>query len=134
MAVTPHNADIVVKDLPRALAFYRLLGLDIPAEADAHDVGAQGPFNYEPAHGMALGFFTEAVMAGSPMGWAEPVGSRISLAFKCDTAAEVDAICAAAATAGHPVVMEPVDSPWGQRYACLRDPDGTRVDLFADKV
>ncbi len=128
MAIIPHTADIVVKDLDRALAFYRLLGLDIPPVAADHD----GPFNYEPTHGMALGFMTEAMMAGSPMGWVEPVGARISLAFRCDSAAEVDATHARVEAAGHPGMMAPVDSPWGQRYACLRDPDGTRVDLFAD--
>ncbi len=129
MAIIPYTADIVVKDLARALGFYRLLGLDIPAEADHQD---DGPVNYEPGNGMALGFFSEAMMAGSPMGWVEPVGGRISIGFKCDSAAEVDAIYARVEAAGHAGVMAPTDSPWRQRYACLRDPDGTRVDLFAD--
>jgi len=123
----PYTADIVVKDMAVSLAFYRLLGVEIPADAD-HD----GPVNFEPDGGMALGFFTEATMAHSPMGWVAPVGQRISIAFKCDSAAEVDAVYAAVEAAGHEGVMAPVDSPYGQRYACLRDPDGNRVDLFAD--
>ena len=131
MPIRPHNADIVVADLPRALAFYRLIGLDIPAAADAH-TDADGPYNYEPGGGMALGFMTESMMGGSPMGWVPPVGGRISLAFKCDSATEVDAAYAAVEAAGHAWVMAPTDTPWGQRYACVRDPDGTRVDLFAD--
>lgn len=123
----PYTADIVVKDLAVSLAFYRLLGVEIAADAD-HD----GPVNFEPGNGMALGFFTEAMMAHSPMGWVAPVGQRISIAFKCDSAAEVDAVYAAVEAAGHAGVMTPVDSPYGQRYACLRDPDGNRVDMFAD--
>ena len=33
--------------------------------------------------------------------------------------------------AGYKGLREPWDSPWGQRYAFLQDPDGNRVDLFA---
>ncbi len=126
MPVQPYTADIVVKDMAVSLAFYRLLGVDIPVQAD-HG----GPVNFEPGHGMALGFFTEAMMAHSPLGWVAPVGQRVSIAFKCDSAAEVDAVYAAVEAAGHKGAMAPADSPWGQRYACLRDPDGNRVDLFA---
>lgn len=128
MAISPYTADIVVKDMAASLAFYRLLGLDIPAVADQEE----GPVNYEPGHGMALGFFTEAMMAHSPLGWVAPVGQRISIAFKAGSPAEVDAVYSAVEAAGHKGAMAPVDSPYGQRYACLRDPDGNRVDVFAD--
>jgi len=128
VAITPHTADIVVKNMAASLAFYRLLGLAIPAEADQEE----GPVNYEPGHGgMALGFLTEAMTAHSPMGWTPPVGQRVSVAFKCDSPVEVDAVYVAVLAAGHEAAMAPSDSPWGQRYACLRDPDGNRVDLFA---
>jgi len=33
--------------------------------------------------------------------------------------------------AGYDGHMEPWDAEWGQRYAALRDPDGTGVDLYA---
>jgi len=26
--------------------------------------------------------------------------------------------------------LEPLDAPWGQRYATILDPDGNAVDLF----
>lgn len=126
MAVQPHTADIVVKDMARALAFYRLLGLSIPADADG-----EGQVAVEDGPGMALGFLTEAAMAGSRLGWVEPVGGRISLAFKCGSAAEVDAVFARVVAAGHAGAGAPWDAPWGQRYASVRDPDGNRVDLFA---
>lgn len=112
--------------MARALAFYRLLGLDIPAGADG-----EAFVNVEDGPGLAVGFMLETMVAGSPLGWVEPVGGRMSLAFKCDGAAEVDERHARMVAAGHPGVMGPVDSPYGQRYACLRDPDGNRVDLFA---
>jgi len=128
MPARPHNADIVVKDLAVSLAFYRLLGVDLPVDTPAD----AGPVNWEPAGGMALGFMTEAMLGGSPFGWVQPVGQRISIAFKADSVAEVDAIYASVLAAGHKGMMAPVDSPWGQRYCCMVDPDGNRVDLFAD--
>jgi len=127
MAIYPHTADIVVKDMSRALAFYRLLGLDIPADVDIDgQVEANGG-----GRGMALGFLTEAMMAASPLGWTEPTGGRISLAFRCDDPPEVDRVFARVIASGHPVVTEPWDAFWGQRYASVRDPDGNRIDLFA---
>ena len=127
MAVIPHTADIVVKDMGAALAFYRLLGLDIPEPGEGG-----GPHNYEAPNGFTIGFMSEAMLGGSPMGWVEPVGQRISLAFRCDTVAEVEATYARIVGAGHPSVIAPVDTPWNQRYACVRDADGNRVDLFAE--
>ena len=35
MTVVPSAIGLVASDLPRTLAFYRAIGLDIPAEADA---------------------------------------------------------------------------------------------------
>ena len=126
MTVKPHTADIVVKDMGAALAFYRVLGLVVPdGQEDEMQVEAAQP------NGFALGFLTEAAMAGSPLGWTPPVGQRVSLAFSCDTPAEVDAVHASVTAAGHTAVTPPWDTPWGQRYASLRDPDGNRVDLFA---
>jgi uncharacterized glyoxalase superfamily protein PhnB len=34
------------------------------------------------------------------------------------------------AAAGHTVVTQPYDAPWGQRYATVADPDGYQADLF----
>ena len=33
--------------------------------------------------------------------------------------------------AGHHGELKPWDAFWGQRYACVQDPDGNGVDLFA---
>lgn len=56
-----------------------------------------------------------------------PVGQRVTLACRCDSPTEVDAVYARVTGAGHPGVR----APWGLRYASLRDPDGNRVDLYA---
>ena len=65
--------------------------------------------------------------------WVRPIGQRISFACRCDSPAEVDAVYARMIAAGHQGRQAPWDAFWGQRYAMLTDPDGNRVDLFADQ-
>lgn len=125
MAIVPHTVDTGVKDMGRVLAFYRLLGLVIPAEADL-----ENQVQVDGAPGFSLGFVTEEMVREAVPGWPDPVGQRQTVAFSCDTAAELDAAYARLAAAGHGL-REPWDSFWGQRYAFLRDADGNRVDLFA---
>ncbi len=118
---------LVVGDMPRSLAFYRRLGLEIPAEADGEShVEASLP------GGLRIAWDTvEAVRSFDPE-WTPPSGSgRIGLAFKCDSPADVDAMYAALLDAGYEGHKPPWDAFWGQRYALVRDPDGNGVDLFA---
>jgi catechol 2,3-dioxygenase-like lactoylglutathione lyase family enzyme len=119
--------EIVVADMARALAFYRLLGLDIPAGADDEphvDVGLAG--------GLRLAFDTEATIASFHPSWKPGVGSaRVGLAFALPDPAAVDAAYAQLVEAGHHGELEPFDAFWGMRYATVHDPDGTGVDLFA---
>jgi catechol 2,3-dioxygenase-like lactoylglutathione lyase family enzyme len=116
---------LVVADLPRSLAFYRELGLDVPSGAeDAPHVELQLP------GGLRLAWDTEATIRSFDPGWSPPAGGhRVGLAFRCADPADVDATYARMGAAGH---KAPWDAPWGQRYAILRDPDGNSVELFAD--
>jgi len=118
---------IVVADMARSLAFYRLLGLDLPAEADAENhVEAPGP------GGLRLAWDTVDVVTSFDPAWTAPVGGpRMSLAFECDSPADVDATYAALVAGGAQGHHEPWDAVWRQRYAILHDPDGNSVDLYA---
>jgi uncharacterized glyoxalase superfamily protein PhnB len=124
---TPSALGIVASDLPRTLAFYRALGLDIPADAD------DAPHvEVTLAGGFRLMFDPIATVLSFDPGWTAPSGSpRTSLAFECASPGEVDGLYAAVTAAGHEGHTAPFDAPWGQRYALLRDPDGNGVDLFA---
>ena len=128
MPAVPHSVDIVVRDMGKALAFYRALGLSIP---DAGDPEPQVEVVPPPGGGYALSFVLEALVREADPSWQDPVGQRVTLAFRCDDPAEVDALYAAMIAAGHTGRREPWDAFWGQRYAFLGDPDGNRVDLFA---
>ena len=127
MAVIPHTIDIVVAGMGKSLAFYRALGLAVPEGGETDD-----QVQIDTPGGATLGFITEAMMKGHNPYWIDPVGQRVTFACRCDSAEEVDAVFAQVTDAGHEGRQEPWDAPWGQRYAMLGDPDGNRVDLFAD--
>jgi uncharacterized glyoxalase superfamily protein PhnB len=55
----------------------------------------------------------------------------MSVSLEYDTPKEVDDICARAAQLGAKIEMQPTNSFWRTRYACLRDPFGHRWILNA---
>ncbi|MEU6945343.1 VOC family protein [Streptomyces sp. NPDC046316] len=118
---------LVVSDMAASLAFYRRLGLDIPADADsAPHVEAALP------GGMRIAWDTEEVIASFDPGWSRPEGGdRVGLAFLCDSPREVDATYESLVAAGYRGHLKPWDAVWGQRYAVVLDPDGCGVSLFA---
>lgn len=117
---------IVTGDMSASLDFYRLLGLDIAkgAENEPH-------VEFVTPGGLRLAWDTLALIQSIYPDWAEPVGQSMSLAFKCDSPAEVDALYARVVSAGYSGHKAPWDAFWGQRYAVVVDPDGNHVDLFA---
>jgi catechol 2,3-dioxygenase-like lactoylglutathione lyase family enzyme len=118
---------IVVSDMPDALAFYRLLGFDIPSEADA-----ESHVEVRTSGGIRILFDTEEMIRSFDSTWTSPDrGGRIGLAFLCEDPASVDVTVESITAAGHVVHREPWDAFWGQRYAVVVDPDGNHVDLFA---
>jgi catechol 2,3-dioxygenase-like lactoylglutathione lyase family enzyme len=115
---------LVVEDMGASLAFYRRLGFDIPLDSDTEPhVEATLP------GGLRFAWDTvDTVRSFSPE-WTKPTGSNaIGLAFLCD---DVDKTYQELVDAGYPGEKQPWDAFWGQRYACVEDPDGNVVDLFA---
>lgn len=122
----PDLVGMIVRDMARALAFYRLLGLDLPPEADA-----EGHVEYRTPGGFRLAWDTVDLIESFSGPWQPPTGHRMGLAFLCDSPADVDATFQRVVDAGHEPLTPPWDAFWGQRYAVVRDPDGNPVDLFA---
>jgi catechol 2,3-dioxygenase-like lactoylglutathione lyase family enzyme len=118
---------IVVDDMARALAFYRELGLDVPAdrEDEPHvEVSLPG--------GLRIAFDTAETIRSFHPEWSPGEGDgRIELAFACDSPADVDATYERLTAKGYAGRKEPWDAFWGQRYALIADPDGNGIDLFA---
>ena len=116
---------IAVSDMGRSIAFYRLLGLDVPDTPDEAHVDAFLP------NGVRFMLDSEEVIHSFLPEWQRTDGNQISLALECASPAEVDEIYARVTEAGFEGEKEPWDAFWGQRYALLGDPDGVRVNLYA---
>jgi catechol 2,3-dioxygenase-like lactoylglutathione lyase family enzyme len=127
MAPTFDLIGLVVADLAESLAFYRRLGLDIPAEADTEphvEVALPG--------GLRLAWDRADTIRSFDPDWTAPTGGhRVALAFACADPEEVDRVYAELVQAGYHGHKEPWDAFWGQRYAVIHDPDGNAVELFA---
>jgi catechol 2,3-dioxygenase-like lactoylglutathione lyase family enzyme len=127
MKLRPALVELVVADMAATLAFYRRLGLDIPADADNQ------PHVDADFGSLRIAFDTEETIRSFLPNWTAPKeGHRVALAFECDSPAEVDAAYAEMTEASYHGQLKPWDAFWGMRYAVLHDPDGTPVDLFAD--
>ena len=118
---------LAAADLAKTLAFYRRLGLDIPADADT-----AGHVDIALPGGLRLMVDSDAEIRKFRPDWTPVSGAgRISLAFALPDSAAVDALHAELIGAGYRSEMDPFDAFWGQRYATVLDPDGNGVDLFA---
>jgi uncharacterized glyoxalase superfamily protein PhnB len=115
---------VVASDMGRSIAFYRLLGLDMP------DTPGEGHVEATTANGTRLMLDSEEVMR-SFRDWSRETGNQVALAFECSSPAEVDEVYARVTGGGFHGEKEPWDAFWGQRYALLLDPDGVEVNLYA---
>jgi uncharacterized glyoxalase superfamily protein PhnB len=117
---------IVAEDMARSLAFYRRLGLDMPADADT-----QPHAEVTLPEGIRVAWDTVETIQSFDPDFRPPKASGITLAFLLESPAEVDATYDALVSAGYHGHKAPWDAFWGQRYAMIHDPDGHSVDLFA---
>ncbi|MBC8509733.1 MAG: VOC family protein [Anaerolineales bacterium] len=123
----PDLIGIVVNDMAAALRFYRMLGLDIPADADS-----EPHVEYTTRGGFRVAWDTLELIQSLNDDWPEPSGHRTVLAFKCENPTDVDVLYKKVMQEGYQSHKEPWDAFWGQRYAVVIDPDGNLVDLFAN--
>lgn len=116
---------IVVTDMARSIAFYRLLGIGIPETAGEGHVDAFLP------NGVRFMLDSEETVRSFRPEWERATGNQLGLAFECASPVDVDETYSRAVAAGFHGEKEPWDALWGQRYAQLADPDGVPVDLYA---
>jgi uncharacterized glyoxalase superfamily protein PhnB len=118
---------IVVTDMARSLAFYGKLGLRFP-----EGVENEGHVEAEPSGSVRYMLDTEDVIRSFDSEWQRPTGGHAAGgAFRCDSPEEVDRVYRELLEGGGTAHKEPWDAFWGQRYAQVKDPDGTVVDLYA---
>lgn len=120
---------VIVSDIDASIGFYRRLGLVFPADPDPE---GHGHVETNLPGGLRLLLDTEDSVKSFDPDWSPPSGGhRMALAFRCDSAEDVDTLHHQMVEAGAENHKAPWDAFWGQRYAQLKDPDGNAVDLFA---
>ena len=124
MPIVPDMVGIVATDVPRAIKFYRMLGLEFPDAAPGED------YVEVKTNGYRISINSQELDKKLTPNWVEPRGQRLGLAFLCGSPAEVDETYAKVVKAGHQGLKEPWDAFWGQRYAMVEDPDGAHVSIF----
>jgi predicted lactoylglutathione lyase len=112
-------------DLNRSIAFYRLLGLDVP-----------DPFPDRPValHRMESGVsivLAQGFAAGVDPDWVRPESYQQALEFYVGDDAAVDEVWSRLTDAGHHGRMAPA-SPTGIYAALIDDPDGNVVMISSD--
>jgi predicted lactoylglutathione lyase len=118
----------VVDDMAVSLNFYRLLGFDIPASADA-----SGYVTFDQEGVRRIAWSTKAFerLAEPDSACLSSAGGSVALSVRCGQPAAVDDLFRTIVEAGHASVVAPMDAPWGARHCRVLDPDGNPVDLFA---
>jgi catechol 2,3-dioxygenase-like lactoylglutathione lyase family enzyme len=122
--------NIVVRDMRKSLAFYRLLGLSIEeiplAEWAPHHASGM------TSNGMRVEFDSLAFAKQWNPGLDEAkLGSATIPLFHVAPREEVDRVHARVTAAGYRSQKAPEDAFWGARYAIVEDPDGNAVGIMS---
>lgn len=128
----PDQVNIITGDMERSLAFYRLLGLEFPAErvwqtaSGSHHAALH-------AEGLDLEFDSTTFAPHFNAGWQgrSDLAGRVIVTFRMASREEVDARYATLTGAGYHGTQPPFDAFWGARYAVVEDPDGLAVGLMS---
>ena len=118
----PRQINLVVRDVERSAAFYRLLGWRVEPTGPHAAIIFDG-FRVE----LDQHEFAEQWNSGAP---AVGGGSAVLSVYVADRAG-VDALVERVTAAGHRVVQKPYDAFWGSRFAIIADPDGYQIGLMS---
>ena len=126
MALELYMVGVIVEDMPRAVEFYRRLGVDVPdgAEREEHvEIAMSG-----------LTFFLSTTRANArwdPARTEASGGYRIVLEFYLQTPAALDAKYEELTGLGYIGHCAPYDVTPKLRFAMIDDPDGNTILLSA---
>ena len=118
---------IVVNSLPKALQFYRALGLKIP-------IGQEQEYYVEcvSKHASTIVFITKENMLKLNPSWRQADSNgNIGLHFKFSNTQGVEETYNKLMDLGYQSVTIPYDTKWGERFAEVLAPDGNTVSIFA---
>ena len=120
----PDQINLVVRDLERSMAFFRLLGWQVGEPTGPH---VSIPFPNGFHVDLDQHEFARQWNSGTP----EPGGGAMVLCVSTTNREEVDALYRRMVDAGHASRQVPYDTFWGSRFAVIADPDGHQIGLMS---
>jgi catechol 2,3-dioxygenase-like lactoylglutathione lyase family enzyme len=116
---------VASSNITKTLEFYKLLGFEFGEPMDDH---------YES---LATSSSAKLMIDGKEtikdiIGEDPKPGNHSQFAIQYNSPQEVNNAASQIQQAGFVVTKEPWDAFWGQRYAVVEDPDGYKVDLYAE--
>jgi catechol 2,3-dioxygenase-like lactoylglutathione lyase family enzyme len=121
------QVNLVIADMERSLAFYRLLGVEVG------DMPPPWGSHHNTVTNVNDDVTVEFDSAVSAANWApawDSVRPGVVIGFVVDSDDEVDTAVEKVAGAGHRVLQQPHDAFFGARYAAVEDPDGIGVGIM----
>ena len=115
---------IPCKEAEKSIKFYSLLGLNFKKYGEGH-------WEAVTTSGVRIMLDSYELMEKIDPEWKPPVRPGTTLAFKQESAEQVDKLIKEIKSQGYEVIKEPWDAFWGQRYSTVLDVDGNRVDIFS---
>jgi uncharacterized glyoxalase superfamily protein PhnB len=125
-----NKVNLVVRDMDAALAFYRLVGLDLPEAAVWRT--ASGAHHARAATDGAADLELDSQALGRR--YNEGFGAERAnaiLGVSLGSREAVDEAYGRLIAEGHQGLQPPYDAFWGARYAIVEDPDGNPVGLMS---
>ena len=118
------QVNLVVRDMDAAVAFYRLLGCEVPDTLPEW----QGHHRNVRAGGIDFDIDSDTFARQWNEGWRGGAGV---LGFRVGSRDAVDETYARMTGAGYRGQQEPYDAFWGARYAIIEDADGNAVGIMS---
>ncbi|OFI46792.1 hypothetical protein BG262_03065 [Floricoccus penangensis] len=116
--------EIITDDIKESLKFYELLGFSILLRDTEYCIFLN---NKGVKLSLSTPSYHESIYGSIPMS----SGSKIDLAFLCDSAQDVDDLCHKLTNAGIKIFQQPVTNKLGERFAMVEDPDGNLLRIYA---
>ena len=116
---------IVSENPARSIEFFKILGVEIKQYENS------GHFEGTTTSGVRIMLDTVDIIQSMDENWKKTQGNGIVLCFKQDSPNQVNETYNRLSKAGFKEIKAPWDAFWGHRYACIADPDGNQIDLFA---
>jgi predicted lactoylglutathione lyase len=120
--------NLVAHDLEKTLAFYRLVGLEIPEDAIWRSGGHAHHVIVPDKGAVDLEFDSRKLAHVYNQGFAAERG-RVMIGIELESREAVDALWEKLLNESVQGLQPPFDAFWGARYAIVEDPDGNPVGL-----